>query len=86
MRSCDDWVEVNKGTLTTHAIRYCGPGGNWCYWCHYRGSTPSLATGTTITVKLHTTENENTASGFFAVVTGYATVTTDVTGELANVS
>ena len=44
-------------------------------------------TGTTITVKLHTSPG-NTASGFFAAVTGDATVTTDVIGEsgLANVA
>ena len=46
----------------------------------YCGSTPGPVTGTTITVKLHTDEGY-TASGFFAVVTGDVTVTTDVTGE-----
>ena len=37
-------------------------------------------TGTTVTVKLHT-DGYSTASGFFAVVTGDVTVSTDVTGE-----
>ena len=37
-------------------------------------------TGTTITVKFRTGPTF-TASGFFAVVTGDVTVTTDVTGE-----
>ena len=37
-------------------------------------------TGTNIIVKLHTSSSY-TESGFFAVVTGDATVTTDVTGE-----
>ena len=38
-------------------------------------------TGTTITVKFITKQQFiSTASGFFAVVTGDATVTTDVTG------
>ena len=57
-------MEVNDGTSTQ---RYCG-------------STPGPVTGTTITVKLHTSPG-GTASGFFAVVTGDVTVTTDVTGE-----
>ena len=61
---CSDWVEVSDGTSTQ---RYCG-------------STPGPVTGTTITVKLHTS-SAWTASGFFAVVTGDVTVTTDVTGE-----
>ena len=39
-------------------------------------------TGTNITVKLYT-DRFLTSSGFLAVVTGYATVTTDVTGESA---
>ena len=63
--SCSDWVEVNDGTSTQ---RYCP------------GSTPGTVTGTTITIKLHT-DYYLTASGFFAVVTGDVTVTTDVTGE-----
>ena len=46
----------------------------------YCGSTPGPVTGTTITVNLHT-DYLNTASGFFAVVTGDVTVTTNVTGE-----
>ena len=46
----------------------------------YCTSTPGTVTGTTITVKLHT-DSVSTASGFFAVVTGDVTVTTDVTGE-----
>ena len=37
-------------------------------------------TGTTITVKFYT-DWAGTASGFFAVVTGDVTVTSDVTGE-----
>ena len=64
MASCSDWVEVNDGTSTQ---RYCD-------------YTPGPVTGTTITVKLHTSP-DGTASGFFAVVTGDVTVTTDVTGE-----
>ena len=46
----------------------------------YCDSTPGPVTGTTITVKLHTGP-AYTSSGFFAVVTGDVTVTTDVTGE-----
>ena len=44
------------------------------------GSIPGPVTGITITVKLDT-NHIFTASGFFAVVTGDVTVTTDVTGE-----
>ena len=85
MRYYDDWVEVNDGTSTQ---RYCGfpnPYDDFCssscdYCARGHGYTPSPVTGTTITVKLQTSD-ANTASGFFAVVTGDATVTTDVTGE-----
>ena len=77
---CDDWVEVNDGTSTQ---RYCGP-GDWCdsycsSFCDYCGS-PGPVTGTTINVKPRTS-GLWTARGFFAVVTGDVTVTTDVTGE-----
>ena len=76
--SCSDWVEVNDGTSTQ---RYCGSSSSCsCSSCDYCGSTPGPVTGTTITVKLHTSV-AGTASGFFAVVTGDVTVTTDVTGE-----
>ena len=80
MDNCWDWVEVNDGNSTQ---RYCS--GDYCGYsicssCDYCGSTPGPVTGTTITVKLHTAES-GTASGFFAVVTGDVTVTTDVTGE-----
>ena len=68
MYSCQDWVEVNDGTSTQ---RYCD-----------YGSTPGPVTGITITVKLHTSEF-TTRPGFFAVVAGDATVTTDATGELS---
>ena len=74
---CDDWVEVNDGTSTQ---RYCGSSDYCCFYCDYCGSTPGPVTGTTITVKLYTGA-AFTASGFFAVVTGDVTVTTDVTGE-----
>ena len=78
MEDCEDWVEINDGTSTQ---RYCG----FCskcnfFGCNYCGSTPGPVTGTTITVKLHT-NYWGTAIGFFAVVTGDVTVTTDVTGE-----
>ena len=75
MYSCGDWVEINDVTSTQ---RYCG--GSSCDSCDYHGSTPGTWTGTTITVKLNT-DGAFTASGFFAVVTGDVTVTTDVTGE-----
>ena len=85
---CEDWVEVNDGTSTQ---RYCGAdsfycsadspyGVSLCPSCDYCGSTPGPVTGTTITVKLYTS-SYYTASGFFAVVTGDVTVSTDVTGE-----
>ena len=86
MIGCYDWVEVNDGTSTQ---RYCGGSSSYCgssYFgtscdsCDYCGSTPGPVTGTTITVKLHT-DGSSTASGFFAVVTGDVTVSTDVTGE-----
>ena len=82
MSHCSDWVEVHDGTSTQ---RYCGGsssdcGYSYCNYCDYCGSTPGPVTGTTITVKLYT-YSEDTASGFFAVVTGDVTVTTDVTGE-----
>ena len=80
MYICGDWVEVNDGASTQ---RYCGDedcGASRCSSCDYCGSTPGPVTGTTITVKLYT-NGWNTASGFFAVVTGDVTVTTDVTGE-----
>ena len=63
---CDDWIEINNGTGTQ---RYCG---------NSRG--PGTVTGTTITVKLRT-NSFSTRKGFFAVVTGDATVTTDITSE-----
>ena len=80
-----DLVLINDGTSTQ---RYCGDTRHngppirvyCCPPCDYCGSTPGPVTGTTITVKLHTSQ-KYTASGFFAVVTGDATVTTDVTGE-----
>ena len=72
---CDDWIEINNGTGTQ---RYCG---------NSRG--PGTVTGTTITVKLRT-NSFVTRKGFFAVVIGDATVTTDKTSEsdqkLVNVS
>ena len=79
MKYCGDWVEVNDGTSTQ---RYCGSfsDGYCCSSCDYCGSTPGPVTGTTITLKLHT-DTWSTASGFFAVVTGDVTVTSDVTGE-----
>ena len=77
MRSCYDWVKVNDGTSTLH---YCGFTPCDCGWCDFCGSIPGPVTGTTITVMLHT-DGHSTASGFFVVVTGDATVTTDVTGE-----
>ena len=80
MHNCVDWVEIHDGTSTQ---RYCGSrycGLSFCSSCDYCGSTPGPVTGTTITVKLHT-NSLLTASGFFAVVTGDVTVTTDVTGE-----
>ena len=82
---CNDWVEVNDGTSTQRYCGadngfYCGADSSWCPYCDYCGSTPGPVTGTTITVKLHTSP-VNTASGFFAVVTGDGTVSTDVTGE-----
>ena len=80
MNDCRDWVEVNGGTST---LSYCGPASSSYSCpssCDYYDSTPSPLTGTTITVKLYTHE-VYTASGFFAVVTGDVTVTTDVTGE-----
>ena len=68
---CWDWVEINDGT-SSYIQRYCD-------------STPGTVTGgTTITVKFHTNW-VNTASGFFALVTGDATVT-DVTGESVRMS
>ena len=76
-------MEVNDGTSTQ---RYCGCyGGAYsdycCSSCDYCGSIPGPVTGTTITVKLYTNWAD-TASGFFAVVTGDVTVITDVnTGE-----
>ena len=79
MDFCDDWVEINDGTSTQ---RYCGEaycGSSYCSSCDYCGS-PGPVTGTTITVKLHTSDS-GTTSGFLAVVTGDVTVTTDVTGE-----
>ena len=76
---CFDWVEINDGTSTQ---RYCGPPHSYCCSsCDYCGSTPGPATGTTITVKLDTSSSY-TASGFFAVVIGDVTVTSDGTGEL----
>ena len=82
MESCWDWVEINDGTSTQ---RYCGSSRHCsrCDFCDSCGSTPGPVTGTTITVKIHT-NSAYTASGFFAVVTGDVTVTTDVTGELVN--
>ena len=77
MENCGDWVEVNDGTSTQ---RYCGHASYCCSNCDYCGSTPGPATGTIITLKLHT-NGRVTASGFFALVTGDVTVTTDVTGE-----
>ena len=79
MNDCEDWVEVvNDGTSTQ---RYCGSySDGCCSWCDSCGFTPRPVTGTSITVKLHTSP-DGTASGFFAVVTGDVTVTTDVTGE-----
>ena len=77
---CGDWVEIHDGTSTQ---RYCGFSSDcsrYCSSCDYCGSTPGPVTGTTITVKLHTSQSR-TASGFFAVVTGDVTVTTDVTRE-----
>ena len=68
---CGDLVEINDGT-STYSI-YCGHGA-------YYGSTPGTVTGTTIIVNFYT-DSANTASGFFAVVTGDATVTTIVTCE-----
>ena len=79
MSSCYDWLEVHDGTSIQ---RYCGHpnSAGCCDSCLYCGSIPGPVTGTTITVKLHT-DGYSTASGFFVVVTGDATVTTDVTGE-----
>ena len=77
---CDDWVEVSDGTSTQ---RYCDSNDcsdSSCSSCDYCGSTPGPVTGTTITVKFYT-DWAGTASGFFAVVTGDVTVTSDVTGE-----
>ena len=76
MASCDDWVEVS---YPTSFQRYCDSSCR-CTSCDYCGSNPGPVTGTTITVELHT-DHRFTASGFFAVVTGDVTVTTDVTGE-----
>ena len=81
MHWCFDWVEINDGTSTQ---RYCGSrycGLSFCPSCDHCGSTPGPATGTTITVKLDTSSSY-TASGFFAVVIGDVTVTSDGTGEL----
>ena len=65
------WIEINDGSATQ---RYCGSS---------LGSSPGTVTGTTIIVKLYT-GFAYTTSGFFAVVTGDVTVTTDVTGESVN--
>ena len=48
----------------------------------YCDSTPGTVTGTIVTVKLYTRSSEK-KSGFFAVVTGDVTVTTDVTGKFS---
>ena len=66
--SVGHWIEINDGFTTR---RYCGTS---------LGSSPGNVTGTTIIVKLYTSDS-STASGFFAVVTGDVMVTTDVTGE-----
>ena len=63
----DDWVEIYDGSSTQRYPR-CGE------------LAPGTVNGTTITVKLHT-DDTITASGFFAVVTGDVTVTSDVTCE-----
>ena len=63
----DDWVEIYDGS-STHRYPRCGE------------LAPGTVNGTTITVKLHT-DDTITASGFFAVVTGDVTVTSDVTCE-----
>ena len=60
-----DLVDIFNGTSNK---RYC------------TFDDPIYVTSTTITVKF-ITDSLLTASGFFAVVTGDATVTTDVTGE-----
>ena len=75
VNNCQDWVEVNNGTTTQRFCGYFSANSSAC-----GNNCPSTVTGTTITVKLHTS-SWDTASGFFAVVTGDATVTTDVTGE-----
>ena len=64
--SCGDWIEINDGTSTQ---RYCNS-----------YSSPGTVTGTNITVKFHSNA-VFTANGFFAVVSGNVTVTTDLTGE-----
>ena len=61
-----DLVDIFNGTSNK---RYC------------TFDDPIYVTSTTITVKFITKQQFiSTASGFFAVVTGDATVTTDVTG------
>ena len=64
----DDWVEIYDGSSTQRYPR-CGD-----------DPSPGTVTGTTITVKLDTSE-DFTARGFFAVVTGDVTVTS-VTSDL----
>ena len=66
---CGDWVEIYDGTSIQ---RYCGS-----------GSTPGPVTGTTITLKLHTSY-EDTASGFLAVVTGDVAFTEPPPGRIHN--
>ena len=63
-----DGVEIYDGSSTQRYPR-CGD-----------DPTPGTVTGTTITVKLYTSE-DLTESGFFAVVTGGVTVTS-VTSDL----
>ena len=65
----NDWVEIYDGSSTQ---RYPGCGAD--------DPTPGTVTGTTITVKLYTSE-DLAASGFFAVVSGGVTVTS-VTSDL----
>ena len=74
---CGDWVEINDGTSIQ---RYCGCSSCDSYYICSCSSIPGTVSGTTITVKLYTNE-AHTESGFFAVVTGDVTVTTDVTCE-----
>ena len=85
MDNCWDWVEVNDGTSTQ---RYCGPddtsSSNNCSSCDYflvsnPGNVTGTVTGTTIIFKLNAYLFK-----FFAVVTGEATVTTDLTGVLGD--